>query len=82
MSYRDQLKPLATVSTIEDFFRLYVFMKSAQEMPKDIDLFFFREGEIPMWEESPLGGIWITKVRREDDVDNMWESLLLALIGE
>ena len=35
-----------------------------------------------MWEQSPLGGIWITKVKKEDDVDRMWESLLLALIGE
>ena len=35
-----------------------------------------------MWEESPDGGIWITKIRKEDDIDSMWEALLLALIGE
>ena len=57
-------------------------MKSAQEMPREIDLFFFRDKEVPMWEESPKGGIWITKVKKDDDVDKMWEALLLALIGE
>lgn len=51
-------------------------------MPREIDLFFFREGEVPMWEESPNGGIWITKCRKEDDVDKMWEAILLSLIGE
>jgi hypothetical protein len=30
-------------------------MKKPSEMPRDIDLFFFREGEVPMWEVS-LGG--------------------------
>lgn len=51
-------------------------------MPRDIDIFFFKDGEVPMWEESPDGGIWITKIRKEDDIDSMWEALLLALIGE
>ena len=35
-----------------------------------------------MWEQSPEGGIWITKCKKEDDTALMWESLLLALIGE
>jgi len=51
-------------------------------MPRDIDIFFFKDGQVPMWEESPEGGIWITKIRKDDDVDSMWEALLLALIGE
>ena len=57
-------------------------MKKVQLMPRDIDIFFFKDGEVPMWEESPDGGIWITKIRKEDDIDSMWEALLLALIGE
>ena len=35
-----------------------------------------------MWEESPDGGIWITKLKKNDNVDLMWENLLLAIIGE
>ena len=57
-------------------------MKQPEEMPKETDVFFFRDQEVPMWENSPHGGIWITKIKKEDDVALMWESLLLALIGE
>jgi hypothetical protein len=38
------------ISTIEQFFQYYVYMKKPSEMPREIDLFFFRENEIPMWE--------------------------------
>lgn len=51
-------------------------------MPREVDLFFFRDQEVPMWEESPLGGIWIAKIKKDDNCDKMWESLLLGLIGE
>ena len=34
-----------------------------------------------MWEESPNGGIWIIKIKKEDNVNKMWESLLLSLIS-
>ena len=67
---------------MEDFFRYYAFMKKTDEMPREIDLFFFRDGEVPMWEESPSGGVWINKIKKEDNADRMWEALLLAMIGE
>lgn len=82
LDYKDQLKPLGKIGSVEDFFNYFVFMKQVQEMPREIDLFFFRHGEVPMWEESPEGGIWITKCKKEDDVDRMWEAILLSLIGE
>ena len=82
VSYRDQLRNLGEISTIEQFFSYYTHLKKVEDIPKDTDLYFFRANEVPMWEESPDGGIWITKVRRDDNVALMWESLLLALIGE
>lgn len=82
LSYKDQLKPLGKISSLEEFQSYYQFMKKVRKMPRDIDLFFFRHGETPMWEESPEGGIWITKIRREEDVDNKWEALLLSMVGE
>jgi len=51
-------------------------------MSRDNDIFFFREKEVPMWEDSPHGGIWIVKIKKEDNIDVMWETLLFALIGE
>lgn len=80
--YRDQLKPLGKMGTMEEFYNYYVYMKRPSVMPREIDLFFFRDKEVPMWEESPLGGVWIVKVKKEDNIDKMWESMLFALIGE
>lgn len=57
-------------------------MKKPSEMPREIDVFFFRSNLIPMWEESPNGGIVILKIKKLDNVDKMWESVLFALLGE
>ena len=57
-------------------------MNRPSTLPRDIDLFFFRDDRVPMWEESPLGGIWIAKIKKDDNVDKMWEQMLFALIGE
>jgi len=62
-------------------------------MPREVDIFFFRESEVPMWEvsfnfiliviqESPEGGVWIIKIKRDDNIDKMWESTCFALIGK
>ena len=48
--YRERLKDMGTISTIEQFFKYFVYMKKPSEMPREIDLFFFRESEVPMWE--------------------------------
>ena len=80
--YRDQLIPLGKIATLEEFFGYYSRMHLVAEMPREVDLFLFRDGEVPMWEESPKGGIWISKCRKEDNVDAMWEALTFAMIGE
>ena len=49
-SYFEQLKPLGKIPSIEHFFNYYVHMKKPTEMPREIDIFFFRDQEVPMWE--------------------------------
>ena len=51
-SYRDQLKALGKMPTLEHFFNYYVHMKKPTEMPREIDIHFFREPLVPMWEVS------------------------------
>ena len=51
-SYFEQLKPLGKIPSIEHFFNYYVHMKKPNEMPREIDIFFFRDKEVPMWEVS------------------------------
>lgn len=57
-------------------------MKKPSEMPREIDIHFFRDNIIPMWEDSPEGGIVILKIKKDDNIDKMWESILLNMIGE
>lgn len=68
--------------TLEHFFNYYVHMKKPSEMPREIDIHFFRDNIVPMWEDSPEGGIVILKVKKDDNIDIMWESILLNMIGE
>lgn len=51
-------------------------------MPREIDIHFFRDNLVPMWEDSPEGGIVILKIKKEDNIDKMWESILFAMIGK
>ena len=33
-------------------------------------------------QDSPEGGIVILKIKKEDNIDKMWESILFAMIGK
>ena len=68
--------------TLEHFFNYYVHMKKPSEMPREIDIHFFREDLVPMWEDSPEGGVVILKIQQNDDIDKMWETILLNMIGK
>ena len=50
VEYRDRLKNMGLISSVEQFFEYYVYLKRPSEMAREIDLYFFREGEVPMWE--------------------------------
>ena len=57
-------------------------MKKPSEMPREIDIHFFRDNLVPMWEDSPEGGIVILKIKKDDNIDKMWESILFAMVGK
>ncbi len=46
-----------------------------------MDFQFYFEAHQQLKQESPNGGIWIIKIKKEDNINKMWESLLLGLIG-
>ena len=52
-NYRDRLITLVKISSLEQFFDFKVFLKGISSLPKEMDLFLFKDGEVPMWEESP-----------------------------
>jgi translation initiation factor 4E len=85
LSYEDNLKPLSFCRTVEEFFASYCYLKRASQTPVNSNLHFFREGLTPMWEFFPEGGCWILRLPHRIGlslIDKMWESALLACIGE
>jgi translation initiation factor 4E len=83
--YQERLKKIASFSTLEDFFRYYVYLKSASEVERNTDLSIFKEGYKPLWESCPDGGCWFFRFKKSDDpqeIDLRWEKLVFALIGK
>jgi hypothetical protein len=82
--YEERLKKIAGFSTLEDFFKYYVYLKSASEVERNTDLSIFKEGHKPLWESCPDGGCWFFRFKKSDDpqdIDLRWEKLVFALIG-
>lgn len=83
--YMEGLKQLGSFNTIEGFYRHYTYLLRPSEFPRDHNVLLFRRGYRPMWEEFPEGGCWIIRIKRKVStsyINCMWESLLLACIGE
>lgn len=84
--YLKSLTELGTFETIEDFWKLYSFLKHATDIPPNYVLSVFRKDLDPAWETFPNGGCWIIRVSRDhndpDVLNRLWEELLFAVIGE
>jgi translation initiation factor 4E len=81
-SYSEKLAIIGEVHSIEEFFQYYCYLRKPTELPRNIELKFFRKYEIPMWEDSPNGGCWIVKLSMHKSINQKWERLLFACIGE
>ena len=82
--YSDRLKKIAEFTTIEEFFKYYMFLKSPSDMERNTDLSIFKEGYKPLWESCPNGGCWFIRFKKTDDQNNIdlkWEKIVFALIG-
>lgn len=82
--YSDRLKKIAEFTTIEEFFKYYMFLKSPSDMERNTDLSIFKDGYKPLWESCPDGGCWFIRFKKADDQNNVdlkWEKIVFALIG-
>eukprot|EP01066_Platyproteum_vivax_P009471 Platyproteum_vivax@DN4171_c0_g1_i1.p1 len=84
--YASTLKAIGEFNTIEGFYRHFCWLHKASSLPRNTNIFVFRKGCIPMWEEFPEGGSWIVRVKKTsrcpDILNKMWEDLVLACICE
>lgn len=68
--------------------RHYVHLKRPSQLGSVLlNYYMFRDGEFPMWENYPMGGCWIIKIRRVNDagagvVSKLWQDLVFGTIGE
>lgn len=83
--YSDRLKKFAEFSTVEEFFKYYVYLKSASEIDRNTDISMFKINYQPLWESCPNSGCLFIRFKKNDDpieLDLNWEKLLFSMIGE
>ena len=82
-NFEDNLKLLGTFDTVEGFLNVYRRMQGPHEFARDVNCHCFRHTLKPMWETFPNGGCWLVKIdKRDPNLPRMWESLLMAAVGE
>ncbi|KAK4239653.1 hypothetical protein C8A03DRAFT_42732 [Achaetomium macrosporum] len=83
IEYEKTLHPIATVETVEHFFRVYQHLKRPSTLPLVSDYHLFKKGIRPIWEdeENKNGGKWVVRLKK-GVADRYWEDLLFAIIGD
>ncbi|KAJ3281048.1 Eukaryotic translation initiation factor 4E type 2 [Rhizoclosmatium sp. JEL0117] len=77
-SYSDSITKVCTFSTVAEFWMGYSHVKRPSDLAVASDLFLFKDGLRPTWEDQPTGGKWIVRLKK-GLASRYW---VLALIGE
>ena len=83
--YEARLTEISSFSTLEDFFKTYLYLKPTNEIDRNNDIGLFKKGYQPLWESCPDSGFWFYRFKRtddENDINYKWERILFSLIGE
>ena len=83
--YSDRLTKIAEFSTLQDFFKYYLYLKPVYEIERNVDIGLFKEGYKPLWECCPDSGCWLLRFKRTADLKEInlkWEKVVLSLITE
>ena len=79
--YEDSLKQVATIDSLSTFFKVYTHIKPPSVLPTNCELFFFKEGIKPVWENKHNrgGGKFILRVNQKR-CNEIWEGILLNVL--
>ena len=83
--YDARLTEVYTFNTLEEFFNVYLKLKTIDQIERNNDVALFKKGYQPLWESCPDSGFWFYRFKRTDDdkdINLKWEKILFALIGE
>jgi translation initiation factor 4E len=77
------LLPICTVTTLEEFWRVFLQMNPPTLIVQNREVYLFRDGIQPQWEDvrNKDGGRWTIQTQ-PNEVDDQWTNLCMALIGE
>jgi len=84
-TWGEQIKEVLTVSTVEDFWRLYNNVAPPSQLPPGCSYNLFRRGVEPKWEDpaNAKGGKWTILLQKKPGlIDKYWLWLILGCIGE
>ncbi|KAI8906942.1 translation initiation factor eIF 4e-like domain-containing protein [Gorgonomyces haynaldii] len=79
--YTSEIKPLATVESVEQFWAVYSRLKRPGELQNVSDYHFFKKGIRPIWEDNLTGGKWIIRLKK-GIASRYWEDLIISMAGE
>lgn len=81
--YEKSTVPLASISSVENFWTVYSHLKRPSLLPTVSDYHIFRKGVRPVWEDeaNKKGGKWVVRLKK-GVADRYWEDLLLAIVGD
>ncbi|RHZ44607.1 hypothetical protein Glove_718g12 [Diversispora epigaea] len=81
--YEDNLKSVATVTTVQNFWEVYNNITGPEQLLLRSSLHFMKNGIRPVWEDprNENGGAWFFKVNKTNTAV-VWRELLMLLIGE
>eukprot|EP00529_Nitzschia_sp_RCC80_P028627 CAMPEP_0113460622 /NCGR_PEP_ID=MMETSP0014_2-20120614/11092_1 /TAXON_ID=2857 /ORGANISM="Nitzschia sp." /LENGTH=263 /DNA_ID=CAMNT_0000352301 /DNA_START=75 /DNA_END=866 /DNA_ORIENTATION=+ /assembly_acc=CAM_ASM_000159 len=80
--YESNVKVIAIVKTVEDFWSVYNYLVRPNKSSQTTDYHFFRAGIKPTWEDpyNEKGGKWIIRLPK-GLASRYWEEVLLAFVG-
>eukprot|EP00672_Neobodo_designis_P001098 CAMPEP_0174856190 /NCGR_PEP_ID=MMETSP1114-20130205/35298_1 /TAXON_ID=312471 /ORGANISM="Neobodo designis, Strain CCAP 1951/1" /LENGTH=187 /DNA_ID=CAMNT_0016090975 /DNA_START=94 /DNA_END=657 /DNA_ORIENTATION=+ len=86
-SWEENLQTVQVLSNVEEFWAMLSIIKKPGQMELSSNYHFFKTGVKPMWEDpaNHAGGKWVISLQAATDLynlDNIWEELLMSLIGE
>eukprot|EP01065_Artemidia_motanka_P013873 TRINITY_DN1782_c4_g1_i1.p1 TRINITY_DN1782_c4_g1~~TRINITY_DN1782_c4_g1_i1.p1 ORF type:complete len:198 (+),score=49.15 TRINITY_DN1782_c4_g1_i1:230-823(+) len=86
-SWEENLQHVADFATVEDFWSMYNHIKRPGSLEFGSNYHAFKGGIKPMWEDpaNKSGGRWVINLQGREDpdrVNEIWEHLLLSMIGE
>eukprot|EP01059_Diplonema_ambulator_P012189 TRINITY_DN22416_c0_g1_i1.p1 TRINITY_DN22416_c0_g1~~TRINITY_DN22416_c0_g1_i1.p1 ORF type:complete len:198 (+),score=24.98 TRINITY_DN22416_c0_g1_i1:54-596(+) len=85
-SYEENLMKVSDFDTVEDFWSTYNHIKRPTSLEFGANYHVFKSGIKPMWEDpaNKEGGrlVILISPTKEESLNETWEHLLLAMIGE